>query len=82
MNLLRPARIPTVQPSVGAKRARREKHLPLHTPWHSRILSGMRGKPMYQGLDADLDPHRANALAKRRAKNRVAAKSRRINRSR
>jgi len=67
---------------IGRKRARREKTLALHTPWHDRILAGLRGKPIYEGIDPDLDPARANRLQKRRAKNRVAAKSRRINRSR
>lgn len=71
---------PTIE-VVGRKRARREKVLPLHTPWHARILEGLRAKPIYQGLDVDLDPHRAKQLQKRRAKNRVAAKSRRTNRS-
>lgn len=50
------------------------------TSWGSRILRALQGRPIFQGIDADLDPAAANRLRKRRAKNKVARASRKANR--
>ena len=48
--------------------------------WGGRILKALQGRPMFQGIDPDVDPAAANRLAKRRAKNKVARASRKANR--
>lgn len=48
--------------------------------WGQRILNALQGRPVFQGIDPDVDPAAANRLAKRRAKNKVARASRKVNR--
>ena len=48
--------------------------------WGGRILRALQGRPMFQGIDPDVDPAAANRLRKRRAKNKVAKASRKANR--
>lgn len=61
--------------------SQREKHLDNYpVKWGGRILRALQGRPIFQGVDPDLDPAAANRLAKRRAKNKVARASRKANR--
>lgn len=64
----------------GKKRQRRERPAAPITPWHARILNALQGRPLFQGIDPELDPAASNRLAKRRRRNRIAKASRKTNR--
>lgn len=63
------------------REAQRDRKLDTYdVSWGGRILRALQGRPVFQGIDADVDPAAANRLRKRRAKNRVARASRKANR--
>lgn len=63
------------------REAQRDKKLDSYNvSWGGRILRALQGRPIFQGIDAEHDPAAANRLAKRRAKNKVARASRKVNR--
>lgn len=63
------------------REAARDAHLDAYpVKWGARILRALQGRPVFQGIDPEVSPGQAKALARRRAKNKVARASRRANR--